>query len=148
MMEMFWKKNNKKIKIGLAIFLVVLIITIIWLFILPSFKTNKYGNRLKEERKHKISSEVISKIKDKSKENDSIIKVDYHKECRILNFVINVDSNLGIDQAKEFAGSILDEIKDSDKSYYDIQVLFETNEKSDDVTLSFSYNICNFSFMI
>lgn len=130
-MESFWENNKKKIKIGIAVLLIILIISIIWLFILPSFKTNKYGNRLKDEKKYKVSNDVISKIKDKAKENDSIEKIDYHKEGRILNFIITVDSNLGVDQAKEFAGSILGDIDDSAKSYYDIQVLFESNEKSD-----------------
>ena len=60
------KKYRKQIKIGLIVLFIVLIISMIWLFIVPTFKTDKYGDRLKEINKHKISKEVIDKIKDKS----------------------------------------------------------------------------------
>lgn len=124
------KKYKKQIKIGLIVLCVFLIISLLWLFILPSFGSNKYGNRLKEIDKHKISNEVISKIKDKSKENDSIVKIDYRSEGRILNFTITVDSNLGVDQAKEFTNGILSEISDDDKKYYDMQFYIVSSEKS------------------
>ena len=123
-------KNNKLI-LALLIFIIVLFVFIFWFFILPSFNGNKYGSRLKEESKHKISSEVISKIKDKAKENDSVLKIDYHKEGRILNFNVSVDSNFGPDQAIEFGKSLIGEIKEEDRKYYDIQVLIDSNEKSD-----------------
>ena len=130
-MKKFYQKNKKKIKISLIIFFIILIIVLLWLFILPGFNKNKYGDRLKDITKHKISSEVISKIKDKSKDNDSVVKIDYHKEGKILNFIITVDSNFGVDQAKEFASSILEEIADEDEKYYDIQFLIDSNEDSD-----------------
>lgn len=130
-MKDFYKKNKKGIKIGLAIFFIIIILSSIWLFIMPSFKTNKYGNRLKDLDKHKISKDTISEIKKKADENDSVLKITYHREGRIINIVMTVDSNLGVDQAKEFAGSLLSPIKDEDKSYYDIQVLIKANDKSD-----------------
>ncbi len=130
-MKEFFSKNKKGIKIGLIVFFVLLIIISVWLFIVPTFKTNKYGNRLDEMEKHKISSDVISKVKDRASGNDSVEKIDYHREGRILNFIITVDSNFGLDQAKEFAKGILDEISDEDKKYYDIQVLIRSKDKSD-----------------
>ena len=130
-MKEFYNKNKKGIKIGLVIFFIVIIFTCIWLFIVPTFKTNKYGNRLKDISKHKISSDTISEIKNKANDNDSVLKITYHKEGRILNFVMTVDSNFGVDQAKEFASGILSSISDEDKSYYDIQVLIKSDDKSD-----------------
>lgn len=127
-------KNNKLLLI-VSIFIIVLLVFIFWLFIVPSFNGNKYGDRLKDESKHKISSEVISKIKDKAKSNDSVEKIDYHKEGRILNFTVTVDSNLGTDQAKEFCNSLIGEIEEDDRKYYDIQVLVDSNEKSDNYPL-------------
>lgn len=130
-MKEFFLKNKKGIKIGLIVFFVLIIVFSVWLFALPSFKTNKYGNRLEDIDKHKISNDVISKIKSKASENDSVEKIDYHREGRILNFVITVDSNYGADQAREFSKGILGEISDEDKKYYDIQVLIKANDKSD-----------------
>jgi len=130
-MKEFYTKNKKGIKIGLAVFFIIIIISSIWLFIMPTFKTNKYGNRLKDLDKHKISNKTISEIKSKANENDSVLKISYHREGRIINISMTVDSNFGVDQAKEFANGLLSLFKDEDKSYYDIQVLIKANDKSE-----------------
>lgn len=129
------KKYRKQIKIGLIVLFIIIIISMIWLFIVPSFKTDKYGGRLKEIDKHKISKEVIDKIKDKSSSNDSVLKIDYHREGRILNFTVTVDSNFGVDQAKEFAKNMIVEISEDDQKYYDIQIYIDSNDKSDNYPL-------------
>ena len=132
----FLKAHRKGIKIGFIVFFVIIILISVWLFIMPSFKRNKYGDRLKDISKHKISNEVINKIKDKANDNDSVKKIDYNREGRILSFIITVDSNFGVDQAKEFAKGILDEISDDNKKYYDIQVLITSDEKSDNYPIA------------
>lgn len=124
------KKYKKQIKIGLIVLFIVMILSMIWLFIFPSFKSNKYGDRLKEINKHKISKEVISKIKDKASSNDSVLKIDYHREGRILNFTINVDSNYGLDQLKGFVNEIIGEISEDDQKYYDIQFFIDSDNES------------------
>lgn len=124
------KKYRKQIKIGFIVLFIILILLIIWLFVVPSFKSNKYGDRLKEIDKHEISKEVISKIKEKSSSNDSVIKIDYHKEGRILNFTVTVDSNFGVDQLKEFLNSMLGEIDPEDQKYYDVQFFVDSNDES------------------
>lgn len=129
------KKYRKQIKIGFIVLFIILILLIIWLFVVPSFKSNKYGDRLKEIDKHEISKEVISKIKEKSSSNDSVIKIDYHKEGRILNFTVTVDSNFGVDQLKEFLNSMLGEIDSEDQKYYDIQFFVDSNDKSSNYPL-------------
>ena len=129
------KKYKKQIKIGLIILFIIMIISMIWLCIFPSFKSDKYGDRLKGIEKHKISKDVISKIKDKASSNDSVFKIDYHREGRILNFTINVDSNLGVDQVKGFVKEILGEISEDDQKYYDIQFFIDSDNKSENYPL-------------
>ena len=131
LMKKFIKKHKKQMIMGVICLVIILIILMTWLFILPSFNGNKYGDRLKDEKKHKISDKVISKIKDKAKDNDSVSKIEYNKEGRILNFTITVDSNFGVNQAKEFAGSIINEISKDDQKYYDIQIFIDSDEKSE-----------------
>lgn len=124
------KKYRKYIKLGIIALLLILLIGMVWLFIVPSFSSNKYGDRLKEINKHKISDDTISKIKGKSKENDSVLRIDYHKEGRILNFTIKVDSNYGLDQLKGFVDSIVAEIGEDDRKYYDMQFLINCDGES------------------
>ncbi|MBR2840375.1 MAG: hypothetical protein IKF01_00730 [Bacilli bacterium] len=128
-MKKFLKNNKLLVIIGVLI--VILILFIVWFFIVPSFNGNKYGNRLKEESKHKISSETIDKIKDKADDNESVDKIEYHKEGRILNFTVYVSSSFTPDQAKEFGSSLVGEIDEDDRKYYDIQILIDSDEKSD-----------------
>lgn len=125
------KKYRKQIKIGLIVIFIILIILMVWLFIVPSFKSNKYGDRLKDISKHSISKDTISKIKDKASSNDSVSKIDYHREGRILNFTVTVDSNFGLEQAKEFINGMISEIGEEDQKYYDIQVFVSSDDKSD-----------------
>lgn len=129
-MKKFINSHKKEVTIGIGFLIIILLLLMVWLFIVPSFNGNKYGDRLKEVNKHKISSENISKIKDMAKENDSVLKIDYHREGRILNFTIIVDSNFGIDQAKEFASSILGQISEDNQKYYDIQFFIDSNEEN------------------
>ena len=124
------KKYRKYIKLGIIVLLLVLIAGMVWLFILPSFSSNKYGDRLKEISKHKISDDTISKNKNKAKENDSVMKIDYHKEGRILNFTIKIDSNYGLDQLKGFVDSIVSEIGEDDRNYYDMQFFITCDGES------------------
>lgn len=126
----FIKKYRKQIKIGVIVLLLLLLISMIWLFIVPSFKSNKYGDRLKEISKHKISQDTISKIKDKAKGNESVMKIDYHKEGRVLNFTLKVDSNYGLDQLKGFVDSIISEIGEDDRKYYDMQFFITCDNES------------------
>ena len=131
-MKKFIKDNKKIIKICLIGLVFLFILLMVWLFIVPSFNGNKYGDRLKDNNKHKLSNEAISKIKDKAKENDSVIKINYRKDGRVLNFTITVDSNFGVNQAKEFASSLLGEIGEDNLKYYDVQFFIASDEEKDE----------------
>ncbi len=51
-MKKFIKTHKKPVIIGVSVFVLVLILLVVWLFVLPSFNGNKYGDRLKEEVEH------------------------------------------------------------------------------------------------
>lgn len=131
-MKKFIRTHKKQCLIGLSVFLIVLLVVMIWLFIIPLFSNNKYGDRLKDIDKHEISSSTISKIEKSLKENDKVSKVSYHDEGRVLNFVVTVDSSMSKDDAKKICDKIAENLKANDKKYYDIQVLIDSNEDSDD----------------
>ena len=62
-MKTFVKNHKKQCLIGGIIFLILFIIIMLWLFIVPLFSDNKYGDRLKGIEGHKISSSSIEEIK-------------------------------------------------------------------------------------
>lgn len=124
-------KTHKNLCAALGIFIVIFLIFFIIVFIAPLFKTNKYGDRLDGIDKYKITDSMISDVKTSVKENDNVDKVSYHKEGKILNFVITLSSDVDMEEAKKYANSITDTLSDKIKKYYDIEVFIDTKEDSD-----------------
>ncbi len=129
-MKKFYNEHKKQCIIGGLIFLVIFLATIIWLFIVPVFSNNKYGDRLNGIEDHKISSNTIDDIEKTIKENKQVSEVTYHNEGRILNFIITVSADMKTEDAKALDDIILDKISDDNKSYYDIQILIDTEEEN------------------
>ena len=135
-MKKFIKEHKKQCIIGGIIFLVLFFTIIIWLFIVPVFSNNKYGDRLKDIENHEISSSSIDKIENTLKENQQVKDVTYHNEGRILNFIITVSNEMTSDDAKKLCDTISENLSDDDKSYYDIQVLIDTEEENDNYPIA------------
>ena len=127
-MKKFINTHKKQCLIGGIIFLVIFLIVMVWLFIVPVFSNNKYGDRLDDIENHKISSSTIDDIENTIKENKLVESVTYHNEGRILNFIIKVAPEMKIEDAKALDDIILDKIKDKDQEYYDIQILIDSDE--------------------
>ncbi len=130
-MKKFFNEHKKQCIIGGIIFLAIFFIIIIWLFIVPVFSNNKYGDRLDGIEDHKISSSTIDEIENTLKENKQVSEVTYHNEGRILNFIITVSNDTKPEDAKALDDVILDKISDDDKGYYDIQILIDTEEENE-----------------
>ena len=135
-MKDFLKTHKKQCMIGGIAFLVIFFLIIIWLFIVPVFSNNKYGDRLDGIDKHKISSDTVNDIESSLKGNDKVKDVTYNNEGRILNFVITVSNDMSADDAKKLGDTILDKISDDDKEYYDIQILIDTEEENDNYPIA------------
>ena len=135
-MKKFIKEHKKQCIIGGIIFLVLFFAIIIWLFIVPVFSNNKYGDRLKDIENHEISSSSIDKIENTLKENQQVKDVTYHNEGRILNFIITVSNEMTSDDAKKLCDTISENLSDDDKSYYDIQVLIDTEEENENYPIA------------
>lgn len=135
-MKNFFQKNKKQCIIGGIAFLIIFFLIMIWLFIVPAFSNNKYGDRLDDINDHKISSNTVNDIKSSLKQNDKVNKVTYNNEGRILDFIITVSNDMKIEDAKKLGDTILDKISDDDQKYYDIQILITTEEENDNYPIA------------
>ena len=135
-MKNFFKTHKKQCMIGGIAFLVILFLILIWLFIVPVFSNNKYGDRLDGIEDHKISSDTVKDIENSLKENDKVTDVTYNNEGRILDFIITVSNDMSTEDAKKLGDTILDKISDDDKKYYDIQILIDTEEENDNYPIA------------
>ena len=109
-MKNFIKSHKKGCMIGGIVFLILFLIVTIWLFVIPLFSNNKYGDRLEGIEDHKISNSTVSDIEGSLKENKMVSDVEYHNEGRILNFIITVSSEMSVEDAKALDDVILDKI--------------------------------------
>ena len=135
-MKNFFKTHKKQCMIGWIAFLVIFFLILIWLFIVPVFSNNKYGDRLDGIKDHKISSDTVKDIEDSLKENDKVTDVTYNNEGRILDFILTVSNDMSTEDAKKLGDTILDKISDDDKKYYDIQILIDTEEENDNYPIA------------
>ena len=135
-MKNFFKTHKKQCMIGGIAFLVIFFLILIWLFIVPVFSNNKYGDRLDGIEDHKISSDTVKDIENSLKENDKVTDVTYNNEGRILDFIITVSNDMSTEDAKKLGDTILDKISDEDKKYYDIQILIDTEEENENYPIA------------
>ena len=135
-MKNFFKTHKKQCMIGGIAFLVIFFLILIWLFVVPVFSNNKYGDRLDGIKDHKISSDTVKDIENSLKENDKVTDVTYNNEGRILDFIITVSNDMSTEDAKKLGDTILDKISDDDKKYYDIQILIDTEEENDNYPIA------------
>ncbi len=135
-MKNFFKTHKKQCMIGGIAFLVIFFLILIWLFIVPVFSNNKYGDRLDGIKDHEISSDTVKDIEDSLKENDKVTDVTYNNEGRILDFILTVSNDMSTEDAKKLGDTILDKISDDDKKYYDIQILIDTEEENDNYPIA------------
>jgi len=118
--QSFIKKHKKGCIIGTILFFLILIVFFTIFFIIPSFGSNNYGNRLDGIEDHKISTSTVDKIKDEIESKEGVNKVSYHNEGRILNFTITVNGDTKLDTAKEYAKEVIKGIDEKDLKYYDV----------------------------
>ena len=135
-MKNFFKTHKKQCMIGGIAFLVIFFLILIWLFIVPVFSNNKYGDRLDGIEDHKISSDTVKDIENSLKENDKVTDVTYNNEGRILDFILTVSNDMSTEDAKKLGDTILDKISDDDKKYYDIQILIDTEEENENYPIA------------
>lgn len=120
--------KNNKILIALILIAVIMFSTIlIIIFSNLSSGNDEYGNRLDEIEKYPITDEVINNIKNEIASLEKVKSINYNLEGRLINFVIKVEDDLIVSEAKNYSEKILENFSDDIKSYYDIQILIDSN---------------------
>lgn len=130
----FIKKHKFKL-IGLAIFLIIIIIAIIVTLKLLYPNTNRsvYGNRLDGIEKIPINQTEKDKLVTEFKKNKQINNVTIDVQGRLINIFIDVTKSVDLVTSKSFADKTLTYFTEQQKGAYDIQVYItcESDEKSD-----------------
>lgn len=125
------RKLKKKVVVPVAI-VALLFIILIAKIAFSTTETGKYGHRLDDIKKIKITEKDESKISKKLKEDDKVTSVDIDVEGKIINIVMIVKDDTSKDDARNIAPKSLEAISDKIKEKYDVQIFVNKKNKSKD----------------
>lgn len=121
-------KNNLIIIIPFLIAIIMFSTILILIFSNLSSGNDKYGNRLDGIDKYPIAEQTIDDIKTEITKLDKVNFISYELEGRLAKFIIKVEDDLMIGEAKNYADKILEHFSEDIKGFYDIQILIDSNK--------------------
>lgn len=126
-------KKHKVLLICLGVLLVLIIVALLAIkaYLYPDNSKDKYGNRLDGIDEVVISNEVISKIETTIKEEKGVVDCEYLLTGKIIKVFVTVDGTVDITSAKKLSSVILDNLDESQKSFYDIQYYVDCSEENE-----------------
>lgn len=131
-MKQFYKENRVfTILMAIVAVCVLIMIGIILKYVFFGNSSNPYGDRLKDEDKYSISSELKKDIKSSLEADDKIQKVTVRKSVRTI--YIEMEFNAGVDlvEAQGKAVTTLEKFSEEQLGYYDIEFIL-TSLSTDD----------------
>ena len=126
-------KKHKLLTIFIGLILVFIILVLVRLKQLTGGITkDAYGNRLNDIDKVEISSSISKKLENELSKEENVNKTTYVLKGRLINVLISLKDETELDKAKEIGNKVLTYFSEEELSYYDIQVLIESdNDKSE-----------------
>lgn len=128
----FFKKHKKEtifLMVGIAVFLILLIIFIVMWF---SGSNNKYGTRLDKIDEVPLSDSYLGDIESDISDKSIVSKVSSNIQGKLVNFIITVKDGTSIDDAKKLSSVVKDGFTDDELKFYDLQVFVAVSSNKDD----------------
>ena len=128
----FFKKHKKEtifLMVGIAVFLILLIIFIVMWF---SGSNNKYGTRLDKIDEVPLSDSYLGDIESDISDKSIVSKVSSNIQGKLVNFIITVKDGTSIDDAKKLSSVVKDGFTDDELNFYDLQVFVAVSSNKDD----------------
>lgn len=125
------KIPRRKIKIGyiFAFIVIAAFIVLVLKLVLPSSGNNKYGDRLEDIDKYRITEKEEKKVIKSIKEKEQVISCDIDIQGKIINVIFTVNKDVSKDDAKAIAQESLAQFSEKVKSYYDIQYMIKKKDE-------------------
>ena len=123
------KQYIKEHKIVVIAVILLLILIALSFVIKNTFFSNEnnafYGDRLDGIDEVKITTSQEKDLKSNLKQDGAVQTVDYKLQGKIVNVIITVSDDVGLDAAKGLAPKVLESFDDDQKKFYDFQVFIE-----------------------
>lgn len=137
-------QNNRVycILMAVSLFCLALIATAIIIYFLNQTKTDVYGNRLNGIENIAITNEHKNEIVDYIKENENVEKVELNIKGKIIYLTIFLTDGK-YEDAQNIAIKSLDKLTEDEKSFYDINFIFEKNTEEESIFPIMGYKKCD-----
>jgi hypothetical protein len=125
----FVKKNRTKILVILGIIIIVLFAYFVFTLIFPKNEGNLYGNRLIGIEEYKIEESVFTNLKESLIKEDKISDVRINTSGKVINFILEINEGVKVEEAKLFASTILVAFTKEQREYYDLQLFLVSEDE-------------------
>lgn len=131
-LKQFYRENRV-----FSILMIVVIICVIlmgWIclrYFVFGNSSSPYGNRLKDESKHKISENIKKEVTTTLEKDDHVSKATFRVSVRTIYVTVEFDAEASLDDAKKVAEESLEKFSEDIMGYYDIEYIL-TQAKKDD----------------
>jgi hypothetical protein len=116
--------NNKLLSILLFLLILILILMLVAIKVLifPSYKVNKYGNRLDGIEDIKLTETRVNEVKDKFETVDGFTIDKFRLSGKIVNIYIKVNGDISVDKVKSSSMKLVSSFSEEELKFYDFQV--------------------------
>lgn len=135
-------KDHKIVVAAIIFLLILLVFAYIAKQVFFSGGSNTlYGSRLEGIDAVKVSKSAQKNLINKIEEDSAVKKCEYALQGKIINVIITVNDDVGLDTAKSLANKVLEEFDTDQKSFYDFQVFVKKdNDASDFPIIGYKQN--------
>lgn len=126
-------KDHKMVVAAIIFLLILLVIAYMAKQVFFSGSSNAlYGSRLEGIDEVEVSKSDQENLINKIEEDSAVKKCEYNLQGTIINVIITVNDDVGLDTAKALASKVLEEFDDDQKSFYDFQVFIRKDSVASD----------------
>ena len=132
-----WIKNNKgfTVIILLAV-LFIAVLTVIFISLLKSNSSNKYGNRLDGIEDVVISKETYDGVKEEVMNTEEVVDTSIRLQGKIVYTTIKLKNETSVDKAKEIASNTLDNYSEEQLKYYDFSYFLKWEKEEETIVIT------------
>lgn len=135
-------KEHKIVVVAILFLIILLVLSYIAKQVFFSNASNAtYGSRLDGIKEVKITKDDKESLISKLEDDAAVRKCEYSLQGKIVNAIITVNDDVGLDTAKSLASKVLDSFDSDQKKFYDFQVFIKKgNDASDFPIIGYKQN--------
>lgn len=126
----FVRKNKYTIIAIIILIILVLVVGKMKDILVPDDNKASYGSRLEGIDEHNLGNDLFDKIKEKLTSDERVINVTQKVHGKIINFIITVNPEMNVADAKVIANSIIGLFENNELSFYTLQVFVQKEDAS------------------